>query len=155
MAQGYSQSVSKQISANELGITGSHQAGIVVPKSGASRILEFFPPLDPKIFNPSCIVTVKDSDTGEYWDLRFVHYNNKIHGRGTRNEYRLTGMTKMFRDMGTSPGDHVVFTRTSEGDVLITTVHDGDVHSSTTNVTSRAVRGGWTMIDDGEAAKWH
>ncbi len=39
--------ISKKLSANDLGLTGSHQAGILVPKS--TELQNFFPKLDPTI----------------------------------------------------------------------------------------------------------
>ena len=43
--------ISKKLSANDIGINGAHQAGILVPK--AKDILSFFPDLNAAIKNPS------------------------------------------------------------------------------------------------------
>lgn len=42
--------ISKKLSANDIGINGTHQAGILVPK--AKDILSFFPDLNAAIKNP-------------------------------------------------------------------------------------------------------
>ena len=149
MAEQGSVSVSKRISANDLGLTGSHQAGIAVPKGAESGILSFFPALDKSLKNPSCPVTVRGADSGVYWELRFVYYNGKRHGTSTRDEYRWSGMTKMMRDMAVEPGDDLVFTRTAAGEVLVSVskaapLTFADVHSEPVIVT----RGGWTILEE-------
>ena len=48
-----------------------------------------------------------------------MYYNNKVHDRGTRNERRLTGTTKMLRALGAAEGDTVGFRRTTFGDIEV------------------------------------
>lgn len=104
-------SFAKVLSANDLGRTGSHQAGILVPKTD-SELLGFFPPLDPEKLNPDAWISCEDND-GEIWKLRYVYYNNRLHvDDGTRNEYRLTYLTKFLRRSGARVGDSLVFTAT-------------------------------------------
>lgn len=109
--------VRKILTANDLGLTGGHQAGIAIPKDPA--ILAFFPPLDPAQYNPDCVISVRTPQTGDHWELRYVYYNNKVHDRGTRNERRLTGTTKMLRALGAAEGDTVGFRRTTFGDIEV------------------------------------
>lgn len=104
------QRIAKVLSANDIGATGGHQAGILVPK--AESILAFFPPLDASNKNPDAWIECED-ETGEIWRLRFVYYNNKLHeAGGTRNEYRLTYLTKFMRQSRAKVGDSLTFTGT-------------------------------------------
>jgi len=96
---------SKILSANDTGLTGGHQAGILVPK-GDRELLAFFPALDPSLVNPDTWLDVTDQD-GELRRLRWVHYNKKLHGTGTRNEYRITYLTRYLS--AAHPGDALVF----------------------------------------------
>lgn len=94
----------KQLSANDVGATGGHQGGILVPKA-ESELLAFLPPLDPAVKNPDAWIECMD-DTGVVRQLRFVYYNNKLHDtKGTRNEYRITYLTAYFRHAGAKQGD--------------------------------------------------
>lgn len=95
----------KVLSANDLGETGSHQAGMLIPK--IDEILSFFPPFDGKTKNPSTYISFTD-DAGDKWNFRYIYYNNKFFG-GTRNEYRLTRMTKFFRTKTLKVGDNLKF----------------------------------------------
>jgi hypothetical protein len=103
--------ISKTLSANDTGDTGGHQAGILVPKD--PEILSFFPPLDAEEQNPRCLLNFVD-ESGHFWEFAFIYYNNRLFG-GTRNEYRLTRMTKYIRDAGLVPGDEVQLTRDTDG----------------------------------------
>jgi len=98
------EAIEKTLSANDTGETGGHQAGILVPKD--ARILAFFPELSPHIKNPRAVLDMLD-ETGREWAFRFIYYNNRFFG-GTRNEYRLTGMTAFFREFNLKVGDRVI-----------------------------------------------
>jgi hypothetical protein len=94
----------KTLSANDVGATGGHQGGILIPKSEA-ELLSFLPPLDPAIKNPDAWIECVD-EVGVKRSFRFVYYNNKLHDeKGTRNEYRITYMTRYFRDVGALEGE--------------------------------------------------
>lgn len=86
-------SISKILSLNDTGETGGHQAGILIPKGG--DILQFFPELDADEKNPRISLYFID-EANQRWKFNFIYYNNKFFG-GTRNEYRLTGMTEYIR----------------------------------------------------------
>ena len=101
----------KILSSNDTGETGGHQAGILVPKK--NELLEFFPELNSSSKNPRTIMTLKD-EHGEVWSFNFIFYNNKFFG-GTRNEYRLTGMTKYIRCNGLRAGDEIRFSKDNTG----------------------------------------
>lgn len=94
---------SKVLSANDVGATGGHQGGILVPK-GEKELLSFLPVLDSETKNPDAWIECID-ETGAQRKFRFVYYNNKLHdSNGTRNEYRITYMTKYFREVGATEG---------------------------------------------------
>lgn len=103
--------ISKVLTANDIGATGGHQAGITVPKS--LDMLNFFPVLDKETVNPSSQIRCTTCDGAEMIDLRYIYYNGKMHGTSTRNEYRITGLTKFFRDSQAKVGDELVFIRDS------------------------------------------
>lgn len=94
----------KQLTANDTGESGAHQAGIHVPK-GEKELIAFLPKLDPSVKNPDAWLSCVDVDGGE-WSFRYVFYNNKFHDpKGTRDEYRITHMTKFFKAFGAAEGD--------------------------------------------------
>jgi len=94
----------KTLSANDVGSTGGHQGGVLIPK-GERELLAFLPHLDPSIKNPDAWLSCTDSD-GTPRRFRFVYYNNKLHDSlGTRNEYRITYMTAWFRTLAAREGD--------------------------------------------------
>jgi hypothetical protein len=103
--------IGKVLSANDLGLTGAHQAGMLIPKQGPA--LAFFPLLDGRLKNPRIRLTFHDAEGGR-WELTFIYYNG-----GTRNEYRLTGMTRFLRESGLRPGDELVLRRDEAGRLLI------------------------------------
>ena len=113
--------IEKTLSPNDTGETGAHQAGIHVPKE--SGVLGFFPQLDAKIKNPRVPIDVVD-DAGREWTFVFIYYNNRRFG-GTRNEYRLTGMTAFFREFNLRAGDKVTLRRESPRVVKIGFVRAG------------------------------
>lgn len=101
------QRIVKVLSANDTGDTGGHQAGILVPKEPA--ILSFFPKLDPNSYNPRVHLRFVD-EGGTFWEFAFIYYNNSFFN-GTRNEYRLTRMTKYIRQTGLVAGDEMILSR--------------------------------------------
>jgi hypothetical protein len=108
--------IEKVLSANDTGETGGHQAGILVPKTGG--VLPFFPRLNASLKNPRAILDLVDDEEHE-WTFSFIHYNNRFFG-GTRNEYRLTGMTAFFRRFNLKTGDRVILKRDSARLIRIT-----------------------------------
>lgn len=107
-------SFSKTLSANDVGATGGHQGGILIPKSEA-ELLAFLPPLDSAIKNPDAWIDCLD-DVETMRRLRFVYYNNRLHDHGgTRNEYRITYLTSYFREVGAREGDTFEISR-AEGE---------------------------------------
>ena len=94
----------KTLSSNDVGLTGSHQSGLLIPKKEIG-LIQFLPTLDPSIKNPSTLLNCVD-EYGEQHVLRYIYYNNKLHDRGgTRNEYRISRTTEFFRLFNAEPGD--------------------------------------------------
>jgi hypothetical protein len=100
-------SISKLLSKNDCGETGSHQVGILIPKN--DEILSFFPSLAPNVKNPRALIRFRE-DGGSIWDLAFIYYNNKFFG-GTRDEYRLTRMTGFVRAHDLRVNDELILSR--------------------------------------------
>ncbi|WP_428669701.1 EcoRII N-terminal effector-binding domain-containing protein [Reyranella sp.] len=107
--------ITKTLSANDTGETGGHQAGMLVPKD--ERILAFFPRLQPRSLNPRCHLFFR-ADDGTNWEFAFIYYNNRHFG-GTRNEYRLTRMTKYIRQKALNAGDTIILSRESPDEYRI------------------------------------
>lgn len=107
MAATRPRAITKHLSRNDTGETGGHQAGILIPRD--PEILGFFPRLDAAEYNPRHRLVFHDA-LGTRWPLSFIYYNNKQFG-GTRNEYRLTCMTPLFRAHNLHAGDTLVLSR--------------------------------------------
>lgn len=110
------EAIEKILSANDTGETGGHQAGILVPKD--PRILSFFPKLGKSSKNPRAVIDMID-EAGKEWIFHFIYYNNRFFG-GTRNEYRLTGMTAFFREFNLRAGDKISMSRVTPRLIRIT-----------------------------------
>ncbi|KAA8753961.1 EcoRII N-terminal effector-binding domain-containing protein [Paenibacillus sp. UASWS1643] len=115
MEQPRTQAISKILSANDTGETRAHQAGILVPKN--DKILSFFPNLGKEVKNPRTVLIFEDI-AGEQWKFNFIYYNGKFFG-GTRNEYRLTGMTAFIKRNNLRTGDKITFHRLSDDKLLV------------------------------------
>ena len=134
------QTITKTLTPNDVGETGGHQAGILVPKR--PEILAFFPSLTAKEKNPRVPLTFRDEDGVTTWRFMFIYYNNQLFG-GTRNEYRLTWMTKYLRSKNAQVGDEVVLSRDAEGRLQVTCKRAsiGHAESGVLRLT-----GGWKII---------
>ena len=127
--------ITKTLSLNDSGETGGHQAGICVPKGG--DILRFFPDLGNEEKNPRVSLYFTDP-SGKKWKFNFIYYNNKFFDpKGTRNEYRLTGMTAFLRENRLKAGDDIIlmrndddsyfiqYRRQNQSDIKVITTEDG------------------------------
>lgn len=104
----------KVLSANDVGATGSHQAGMHIPLREL-EVISFFPSLDSESYNPDCFIVCVDDDGDEY-QFRYVYYNSKLHvPEGTRNERRITCVRPFFRKFNASEGDSVRFEALANG----------------------------------------
>ena len=143
--------ITKVLSMNDTGETGGHQAGILVPKS--SGVLEFFPDLGNDEKNPRVAMYFTD-ESGKTWKLNFIYYNNRFFDKnGTRNEYRLTGMTAFFRQNSLKAGDSITlvhlpdgtdeirYKRNSSPNIKVSTNENGQIKKRLVLST------GWKVID--------
>lgn len=135
--------VEKVLSINDLGRNGAHQGGMLIPKK--KEILDFFPLLDSSAENPRKIITFYDDLQGK-WKFNYIYYNNKLRG-GTRNEYRLTGMTAFFRAASLEPDDTVIFTRTEYGYKIGYRRKADDYYEEKDDVVRISLGNSWTIID--------
>ena len=134
--------ITKTLSANDIGETGAHQAGILVPKEPA--ILSFFPFLDPVAKNPRVSLTFREPDGITRWDFNFIYYNNRLFG-GTRNEYRLTCMTRYLRARNAAVGDQVVLSKDGDWRLQVD-VERPNAPSMTGDDDVLVLSGGWKVI---------
>jgi hypothetical protein len=113
--------IRKTLTPNDIGATGSHQAGIHVPKG----LLRYFPSLDETRANPSLWLEVNAG--GGSWRWRFVHYNNGVNGTGTRDEYRLTHVRKYLAESQAAPGDVLELEPVDDGSATVTLVREREI----------------------------
>jgi hypothetical protein len=139
---------SKLLSANDVGATGGHQGGILIPKSEA-ELLAFLPPLDSGIKNPDAWIECVD-EGGTIRRFRFVYYNNRLHdANGTRNEYRITHMTSYFREMGARKGETFEISRDeNEHQYAIRVIHSMEEPSESDEVQIFRIKitSGWRRV---------
>ncbi|MDA7646958.1 hypothetical protein N8675_03395 [Akkermansiaceae bacterium] len=105
-----SKTYEKILSANDVGKNGGHQGGVCVPKANQD-LISFFPTLDASRINPDAWIECIDPNNRP-WRMRYIYYNGKLHGKSTRNEYRITHMTKFFREWNADEGDSLLFEET-------------------------------------------
>jgi hypothetical protein len=117
--------ITKELSRNDTGETGGHQAGMLIPRD--SQVLSFFPRLDPNEYNPRHQLTFRDP-LGSKWVFSFIYYNNKFFG-GTRNEYRLTCMTPFIRAHNLRAGDKLTLSRDEENRFHVTYARENEDES--------------------------
>ena len=128
----------KVLSANDTGITGGHMGGILIPRT-ESGLLALFPKLDQKDYNPSIFIHIHDTN-GTGHKLRFVYYNNKLHNKGTRNEYRLTHLTDYLRKWDAKAGDRFRISKTGDSRLEMAVLKQESAGSG------RVVLKGWNRV---------
>jgi hypothetical protein len=97
----------KILSPNDTGESGSHQAGIAIPKR-PRELVEFLPKLDPSEKNPDVWIDFLDEENN-VWKMRYIYYNNRLHDpKGTRNEYRLTHVSEFLKSHHGRAGDVLI-----------------------------------------------
>ena len=134
--------IEKTLSPNDIGKTGGHQAGILIPKR--KEILNFFPSLDEEAENPRVIIRFED-DLCQTWKFNYIYYNNRLRG-GTRNEYRLTGMTAFLRSACANIGDILVFEKIEE-DFYIHIKKSSAVSCEENGIVSLVLDNSWKIIN--------
>lgn len=115
--------LTKLLSRNDVAETSSHQAGILIPKYG--EFLSFFPYLNPHRLNPDTLLEFRDK-AGNVWEFRFIYYNNAKFG-GTRNEYRLTRMTRFLKNNNARSGDGIILTCDDNGHYYTKIIKDPSI----------------------------
>jgi hypothetical protein len=96
----------KALTSNDVGSTGGHQSGVVIPKNVARG--EFFPLLNAEEINPRIILDAFAPDIGRSLRLNYIYYNGKLHNTSTRNEFRLTGISPFLKEAGAQEGDNLI-----------------------------------------------
>lgn len=132
--------VGKILSPTDTGAAKTHQSGILIPKD--DRVLGMFPALDSTVQNPDRQVQMWVPKLDIFWSARYVFYNTKDLGIGTRSEYRLTQITGLLRELRAQPGDRLVFQRNSLGDIELT-LEPQLVSEEPGSVT--VLKSGWTL----------
>jgi hypothetical protein len=107
------ESAIKVLSGNDVGVTKSHQAGFLVPKSLVKGGL--FEQLSDTTLNPRLKLKFIDRTDDSVYYFGFIYYNNRFFG-GTRSEYRLTGMSMWIKDNGLRAGDAIEITKVTRFD---------------------------------------
>lgn len=133
--------ISKILSANDTGENGSHQAGMLIPKN--PEVLGFFPTLNSSEYNPRTSLSFSEENDTEKWSFEFIYYNNKLFGK-TRNEFRLTGMTKYIKANNLKAGDEIILGK-REGGARYIGYKRKDAPKSSVNGTLK-LGGSWKLI---------
>jgi hypothetical protein len=131
-------SYEKVLSSNDTGVTGGHMGGILIPRT-ESGIIELFPRLNREEYNPSVFINVFDVN-GNRHKLRFIYYNNKLHNKGTRNEYRLTHLTDYLRNWDAKAGDRFRITKTDDNRLEMSIIKQESIDSG------RIILKGWNRV---------
>jgi len=111
----------KTLSRNDVGATGGHQAGILIPKSVVA--LHVFPALDREQKNPRAVLEGFDEE-GKPWKLNYIYYNSRLFG-GTRDEFRLTGISRFLKAGDARVGDGLQFEERGDGTYWLRIVQQG------------------------------
>ena len=132
--------VLKRLSPNDTGETKSHQAGIHVPKA----LADFFPTLNESALNPRANLRLRN-EQGVTGTCTYIHYNNKVVGDGTRDEYRVTRIRPFLSECGARTGDTIEFNRVADNDYMVIVVEsEAELASRDTVVVDLA--SGWKTV---------
>ena len=134
---------SKKLSANDVGVTKSHQAGFLIPIPIAKT--NYFPKLDFTQLNPREIVRFEIMDTDQFLELNYIYYNSRYHGTGTRLEYRLTGLTGFIRSFKLAPGDEIEFFLLNSNKRSLKIVKQDEIVNDTNRNLAYISRNGWKI----------
>ena len=85
-----------------------------------------------------------ESQDGSFWDFNYIYYNNKLRG-GTRNEYRLTGMTRYLKTNNLKPNDILIIEEIN-GDYFIGYKRDTDSTVTSSEGKTIIKLNSWTFI---------
>ena len=135
----------KILTSNDVGKTGSHQAGMHVPKKN-TELIKFFPFLDPSIKNPDTWLNCIDQ-FGDQWSFRYIYYNNKLHEpKGTRNEYRITHMTRFFNQNAVSEGEELLISKGTEQGSYTIMINRHELGDNSVPKINKIKLSGWRRV---------
>jgi len=135
----------KTLSANDVGSTGGHQAGVLIPKS-ETELLAFLPPLDSDKKNPNTWLHCVDENRVSR-RFKFRYYNNKLHDPGgTRNEYRFTYMTAWLRSLSAKAGDVFEISRGQGEQEYFVRVISAGIKEAQSDKPVRIQLRGWSRV---------
>ena len=136
----------KVLSPNDANETGGHQAGILIPKH-MEDLIKFLGGLDSSIKNPRKKLLFIDEE-GMANDFNFIYYNNKFHSpQGTRNEYRLTGMTAYLRRYNAQSGAELELSRLDGEDYYrVSLIKEKSQESDQAGTSNRIKLRGWRSL---------
>ena len=136
----------KVLSPNDANETGGHQAGILIPKH-MEDLIKFLGGLDSSIKNPRKKLLFIDEE-GMAYDFNFIYYNNKFHSpQGTRNEYRLTGMTAYLRRYNAQSGAELELSRLDGEDYYrVSLIKEKTRESEQAGASNRIKLSGWRSV---------
>jgi hypothetical protein len=132
------ESALKRLSDNDVGLTNSHQAGFLVPKLFVKEGL--FEVMSNEVLNPRLRLKFRDLSDGSDIYLTYIYYNNKFF-KGTRHEYRLTGLTRWIKNHGLKSGDTIQISRLDKYDYTIGIIKSERRPSSLTEESWTALYG--------------
>ena len=141
-----SQAFRKVLSPNDANETGGHQAGILIPKH-MEDLIKFLGGLDSSIKNPRKKLLFIDEE-GMANNFNFIYYNNKFHSpQGTRNEYRLTGMTAYLRKYNAQSGAELELSRLDGEDYYrVSLIKEKTRESEQAGASNRIKLSGWRSV---------
>ena len=135
--------IAKQLTANDLGRTGGHQAGLHVPKD--SPLIRFICNESRVEENPRVTLNLCDEETGYICSATLIYYNNALRG-GTRDEFRLTGTTTFLKSLGAEVGDEVVLKMEDGETFLVSLVKQNIAESNENDEGLIKLNGKWRFI---------
>jgi hypothetical protein len=130
--------VSKILSKNDTGESGSNQSGVLVPKD--KDLLKFFPILEKGSKNPRRTIVFTGPENNK-WSFNFIHYNNSKYG-GTRNEYRLTCVRGFLNKYNLHHGDILVLQYDEQNGYTL----NYELNSNTRTSNRIILRNTWKVI---------
>lgn len=83
-------------------------------------------------------------DGGTFWEFAYIYYNNALFD-GTRNEYRLTRMTKYIRQANLIVGDEIILTRDDDNRYRVTHKRKNQTGQNTKGVLKLGT--GWRIVE--------
>ena len=80
-------------------------------------------------------------------NVNYIFYNNRLHDRGTRSEYRLTGITKFFKNLNMKEGDDLIFSYDNQKGIYILKIrHNGtDLNEDFDEDQPIIIHAGWSL----------